>query len=136
MLLKNQKLKLIENMPQLDKLSFSTQYIWLTLFFFVLYFISTNFFVILVFKNLKIRRIIYKVWYFFVYKFDYSQYEDKNKQINMSSFNFFYSNLYINMLVYLQQLSIINKFGKLNINNSTNISNELKNINNIDIDEI
>lgn len=90
-------------MPQLDKLSFSTQYFWLTLFFFLLYFICTNFFVVIVFKTLKIRNIIYKIWYFFVFKFDYSKYELKNKTLNHNSFNSTYSIFYNNLLSFLKK---------------------------------
>ena len=99
-------------MPQLDKLSFATQYFWLTLFFFGLYFLSVNFFVILVFKNLKLRNIIYKIWYFFLYKFDYADYNNKHKVIVNNSFNFIYYSLYINFFI----LSKINMaFGKTKI---------------------
>lgn len=86
-------------MPQLDKISFATQYFWLTLFFFGLYFLSVNFFVILVFKNLKLRSIIYKIWYFFLYKFDYADYNNKHKNLINSSFNFTYYALYINFFI-------------------------------------
>jgi len=86
-------------MPQLDKISFATQYFWLTLFFFGLYFLSVNFFVILVFKNLKLRSIIYKIWYFFLYKFDYADYNNKHKNLTSSSFNFAYYTLYINFFI-------------------------------------
>ena len=48
-------------MPQLDKLSFMTQYLWLTVSFFGLYFLTVNFFTTLVFKNLKLRGIIYNI---------------------------------------------------------------------------
>ena len=87
------------SMPQLDKISFATQYFWLTLFFFGLYFLSVNFFVILVFKNLKLRSIIYKIWYFFLYKFDYADYNNKHKNSINSSFNFTYYALYINFFI-------------------------------------
>ena len=86
-------------MPQLDKISFATQYFWLTLFFFGLYFLSVNFFVILVFKNLKLRNIIYKIWYFFLYKFDYADYNNKHKNLTNSSFNFAYYTLYVNFFI-------------------------------------
>lgn len=86
-------------MPQLDKISFATQYFWLTLFFFGLYFLSVNFFVILVFKNLKLRSIIYKIWYFFLYKFDYADYNNKHKNLTNSSFNIAYYTLYINFFI-------------------------------------
>lgn len=86
-------------MPQLDKISFATQYFWLTLFFFGLYFLSVNFFVILVFKNLKLRSIIYKIWYFFLYKFDYADYNNKHKNLTNSSFNLAYYTLYINFFI-------------------------------------
>lgn len=89
-------------MPQLDKLSFATQYFWLTLFFFGLYFLSVNFFVILVFKNLKLRNIIYKIWYFFLYKFDYADYNNKQKALINNSFNFTYYSLYINFFILLK----------------------------------
>jgi len=85
-------------MPQLDKLSFATQYFWLTLFFFGLYFLSINFFVILVFKNLKLRNIIYKIWYFFLYKFDYIDYNNKQKSLINTSFSFVYYTIYLNFL--------------------------------------
>lgn len=89
-------------MPQLDKLSFATQYFWLTLFFFGLYFLSVNFFVVLVFKNLKLRNIIYKIWYFFLYKFDYADYNNKHKDLINNSFNFIYYSLYINFFILLK----------------------------------
>ena len=96
-------------MPQLDKLSFATQYFWLTLFFFGLYFLTINFFVISVFKNLKLRNIIYKIWYFFLYKFDYSQYEDKNKKLILANFSGVYNLLYLNILYNLLKMNITNK---------------------------
>lgn len=83
-------------MPQLDKISFATQYFWLTLFFFGLYFLSVNFFVILVFKNLKLRNTIYKIWYFFLYKFDYAQYNNQNKSLTSACFNSIYYTIYAN----------------------------------------
>lgn len=86
-------------MPQLDKLSFATQYFWLTLFFFILYFLTVNFFVISVFKNIKLRNIIYKIWYFFLYNFDYSEYEKKNKTILFSSFSTIYYVIYTELLL-------------------------------------
>lgn len=86
-------------MPQLDKISFATQYFWLTLFFFGLYFLSVNFFVILVFKNLKLRNIIYKIWYFFLYKFDYVEYNSKHKNLTNSSFGYVYYALYVNFFI-------------------------------------
>lgn len=86
-------------MPQLDKISFATQYFWLTLFFFGLYFLSVNFFVILVFKNLKLRSIIYKIWYFFLYKFDYVEYNSKHKNLTTSAFSSVYYVLYANFFI-------------------------------------
>lgn len=137
-------------MPQLDKLSFSTQYFWLTLFFFILYFICTNFFVIIIFKSLKLRNIIYKIWYFFVFKFDYSKYESKSKSLSYSSFNSTYSIFYNNFFVFLKKTSSLIKFfilGKkldevnyINTNlNSVNLASltvALNQINNVDIDAI
>jgi hypothetical protein len=136
-------------MPQLDKLSFSTQYFWLTIFFFLLYFICTNFFVVVVFKSLKVRNIIYKIWYFFVFKFNYSKYELKNKSINSNSFNSTYLIFYNNFFNFLNKTSLFVKLfttsQKINCVNSTNVidslsianlSNVLKQINSIEIDAI
>jgi hypothetical protein len=145
-------------MPQLDKISFATQYFWLTLFFFSLYFLTVNFFVIAVFKNLRLRNMIYKIWYFFLYKFDYNDYNNKNKKITELCFNAIYYNLYINFFIWLKVNSTINKVkGLLNksytfssINNSLINSkinalvldnfvlneNLITSLNNIDIDEI
>jgi len=100
-------------MPQLDKLSFATQYFWLTLFFFGLYFLSVNFFVILVFKNLKLRSIIYKIWYFFLYKFDYVDYNNKHKNLTNSSFNLTYYTLYINFFISTKIGFILDKIAGL-----------------------
>ncbi len=144
-------------MPQLDKLSFATQYFWLTLFFFGLYFLTVNFFVIAVFKNLKLRNIIYKIWYFFLYKFDYSQYEDKNRKLIQANFGGIYSLLYLNILHNLLKenitnklngvlrrnsiLNYINNFGNNNqlnffFKSRVNSNNLLVNLNSIVIDEI
>jgi hypothetical protein len=120
-------------MPQLDKLSFATQYFWLTLFFFGLYFLSVNFFVILVFKNLKLRSIIYKIWYFFLYKFDYVDYNNKHKSLTSSSFNFTYYTLYINFFVSTKVGFILEKIAGLA--NKTKILDQSKNsltVNSID----
>ena len=102
-------------MPQLDKLSFATQYFWLTLFFFGLYFLSVNFFVILVFKNLKLRNIIYKIWYFFLYKFDYADYNNKHKVLVNNSFNFVYYSLYVNFFI-LSKINMVFEKTKIIIN--------------------
>lgn len=96
-------------MPQLDKLSFATQYFWLTLFFFGLYFLSVNFFVILVFKNLKLRNIIYKIWYFFLYKFDYVDYNNKQKSLVNTSFSFIYYTLYVNFFIVIKINQVFDK---------------------------
>jgi hypothetical protein len=100
-------------MPQLDKLSFATQYFWLTLFFFGLYFLSVNFFVILVFKNLKLRNIIYKIWYFFLYKFDYADYNDKHKSLVNASFSSIYYTLYANFFVLTKINFVFKRIGDL-----------------------
>jgi hypothetical protein len=42
-------------MPQLDKLSFMSQYVWLTLFFFFLYFIVLDYFVVQVYTCVRFR---------------------------------------------------------------------------------
>lgn len=97
-------------MPQLDKLSFATQYFWLTLFFFGLYFLTTNFFVIIVFKNLKLKNIIYKIWYFFLFHFDYLEYYNKNQQLNNTTFNSIYINLYSKFIIILKSIVLLNSF--------------------------
>jgi len=113
-------------MPQLDKLSFATQYFWLTLFFFGLYFLTVNFFVILVFKNLKLRNIIYKIWYFFLYKFDYLDYENKNKKLVQANFAETYSLSYFNIYTDILKAKISNKIDALlNKNLILNFSNNL-----------
>ncbi len=121
-------------MPQLDKLSFAAQYFWLTLFFFGLYFLSVNFFVILVFKNLKLRNIIYKIWYFFLYKFDYIDYNNKHKALINNSFSFAYYALYINFFVltkinmaFEKTKIIINKMQLLDQTKGFLISTQLNN---------
>lgn len=100
-------------MPQLDKVSFATQYLWLTLFFFGLYFLTVNFFVIAVFKNLRLKNIIYRIWYFFVYKFDYEDYYNKNKKMTELYFSGLYYNLYINFLIWLKINATLNKANTL-----------------------
>jgi len=122
-------------MPQLDKISFATQYFWLTLFFFGLYFLSVNFFVILVFKNLKLRNIIYKIWYFFLYKFDYADYNNKDKNLINSSFSSVYFNLYVNFFIpmkinfiFEKMKSMINKTQTLDQSKSLLINKSLNNI--------
>lgn len=145
-------------MPQLDKISFATQYFWLTLFFFGLYFLTINFFVIMVFKNLKLRNVIYKIWYFFLYKFDYEKYENKNRVITSICFSSAYYSLYLNFFILFKALNLLNKI-KLTLNKAfllnihkTDIACEtlnkiilqnyfinlygLNKLNNIDIDEI
>jgi hypothetical protein len=143
-------------MPQLDKLSFATQYFWLTLFFFGLYFLTVNFFVISVFKNIKLRNMIYRIWYFFLYKFDYVEYNNKSKLLTNFCFNSVYYAIYLNFFLlvksslfienikYLLNKNLILQFTKstLNINsikwvlnNSYNI-NLVNDINKINIDEI
>ena len=119
-------------MPQLDKISFVTQYFWLTLFFFGLYFLSVNFFVILVFKNLKLRNIIYKIWYFFLYKFDYVNYNSRHKNLISSSFSSAYYTLYVNFfimtkisLVFERVKNIISKIQTLDKSKSLLISGSL-----------
>ncbi len=124
-------------MPQLDKLSFATQYFWLTLFFFGLYFLSVNFFVILVFKNLKLRNIIYKIWYFFLYKFNYADYNNKHKSLVNTSFSFIYYTLYIKFfisvkinLVFEKARNLVSKTQTLNQSKSnltTNLLNSFLN---------
>jgi hypothetical protein len=144
-------------MPQLDKLSFATQYFWLTLFFFGLYFLTVNFFVILVFKNLKLRNIIYKIWYFFLYKFDYLDYENKNKKLIQVNFAETYSLSYFSIYLTVLRTKIFNKVEallnkNLILNFSNNLTQEtymqnfiignsfnnnlLNNLNNLNIDEI
>lgn len=134
-------------MPQLDKLSFMTQYFWLTIFFFALYFLVANFFVISVFKSLKLRNIIYKIWYFFIYKFDYESYNMKNKQIISSGFSSFYNYSFLNILNSFQLVLVNLKLNNLFLNNntsnkinnflfSTTIINNIKKLNSIRIDEI
>lgn len=95
-------------MPQLDKISFVTQYFWLTIFFFGLYFLTVNFFVILVFKNLKLRNMIYKILYFFIYKFNYRDYKNTNTKILDSCFNSIYYANYIGFLTIYKTLNLIN----------------------------
>jgi len=141
-------------MPQLDKISFATQYFWLTLFFFGLYFLTVNFFVIMVFKNLKLRNVIYKIWYFFLYKFDYEKYENKNRVITSICFNSAYYGLYLNFFILLKTINLLSRikltlnkafllntlrtdiisktFNKIVIRDCTNLNN----LNNINIDEI
>lgn len=121
-------------MPQLDKISFATQYFWLTLFFFGLYFLSVNFFVILVFKNLKLRNIIYKIWYFFLYKFDYADYNNKHKNLVNSSFSSAYFTLYINFFIptkigfiFEKMRNIINKTKTLDQSKNLLVTNSLNN---------
>lgn len=115
-------------MPQLDKLSFATQYFWLTLFFFVLYFLTVNFFIITVFKNLKLRNIIYKIWYFFLYHFDYVEYYNQNKKLNITSFNTIFFNLYGNLILSLKSISIFNNI-ELSLNKCLVLENFLNVIN-------
>jgi len=144
-------------MPQLDKISFATQYFWLTLFFFGLYFFSVNFFVILVFKNLKLRNIIYKIWYFFLYKFDYSEYENRNKKLIQSNFSETYSLSYVKIYSFILKNKVVNELenilnknlflnftvDKINSNyinsffSKSQIDNKLvANLNSLNIDEI
>lgn len=142
-------------MPQLDKISFATQYFWLTLFFFGLYFLSVNFFVILVFKNLKLRNTIYKIWYFFLYKFDYAQYNNQNKSLTSACFNSIYYTIYANFFliakvnfVFSKTKSLLNKIQILDkskniifaslLNNflGSSTTGLIKKINKINIDEI
>lgn len=100
-------------MPQLDKLSFATQYFWLTLFFFGLYFLTINFFIILVFKNLKLRSIIYKIWYFFIYKFDYKDYKNKNSSLLCSCYDSIYNVSFVNFLIVLKISSILEEVSRI-----------------------
>ncbi len=100
-------------MPQLDKISFFTQYFWLTLFFFGLYFLTVNFFIILVFKNLKLRNIIYRIWYFFLYKFDYLEYNAKNKLLTRTYFSSVYNCLLSGILSTLKILATFSVFGSI-----------------------
>lgn len=125
-------------MPQLDKISFATQYFWLTLFFFGLYFLSVNFFVIMVFKNLRLRNIIYKIWYFFLYKFDYEKYENKNRIITSICFNSVYYGIYLNFFILFKTSNLLNKIKKtlncfflFNTHNTNKIDISNKDFNNI-----
>lgn len=103
-------------MPQLDKLSFATQYFWLSLFFFILYFVLINFFVIILFKNLKLRKIIYRIWYSFVYSFDYSSYKFRVDGLNKIFFDNYY-NIYLNTyFLYLKLTNTLIK--KMNLKNN------------------
>lgn len=113
-------------MPQLDKISFATQYFWLTLFFFGLYFLSVNFFVILVFKNLKLRNTIYKIWYFFLYKFDYVQYNNQNKSLTNTCFNFIYYTIYANFFL-ITKINFVFERAK-NLTNKIQILDKSKNV--------
>lgn len=122
-------------MPQLDKLSFATQYFWLTLFFFGLYFLSVNFFVILVFKNLKLRNIIYNIWYFFLYKFDYTDYDNKHKGFVTNSFSFIYYTLYANFSIltkintaFKKTKDVVNKIQFLNKSKDLLVNTQLNNL--------
>lgn len=142
-------------MPQLDKLSFATQYFWLTIFFFGLYFLTTNFFVILVFKNLKLRNIVYKIWYFFLYNFDYNNYHNKSKSIVNACFNTVYYSVYINFYIMLKLALLFSKISSFENNTllsfysqvvkeitchnyikSSYSTEKLKNLEKINIDEI
>lgn len=60
-------------MPQLDKLSFMSQYLWLTIFFFVFYYFVLNFFVVFMFKNLKLRALLNELYYFRIFKTNYDR---------------------------------------------------------------
>lgn len=125
-------------MPQLDKLSFATQYFWLTIFFFVLYFLANNFFINLVFKSLKLRSIIYKIWYFFIYKFDYINYETKLRSLNLNTFSSSYYTLYSNIIPTVFLSKVINSFKDITKEQpqQINSSDFLENLDKIEIDEI
>lgn len=62
-------------MPQLDKLSFFTQYFWLTIFFFISYFILINYFVHVIFSINRLYKHINSFWLKF------------NKNFNQKLFN-------------------------------------------------
>ena len=73
------------------------------------------------FKNLKLRNIIYKIWYFFLYKFDYVDYNNKHQALINNSFNFIYYTLYINFFIltkinmaFEKTKNVINKIQLLN----------------------
>jgi hypothetical protein len=83
------------------------------LFFFGLYFLTVNFFVILVFKNLKLRNIIYKIWYFFLYKFDYSEYSAKNKLLTRTYFSRVYNCLLSSIFSTLKFLATVSVFDSI-----------------------
>jgi hypothetical protein len=112
----------------------------------------------MVFKNLKLRNVIYKIWYFFLYKFDYEKYENKNRVITSICFSSAYYSLYLNFFILFKALNLLNKI-KLTLNKAfllnihkTDIAREtlnkiilqnyfinlygLNKLNNIDIDEI
>jgi len=61
-------------MPQLDKLSFSTQYIWLTIFFWIFYFLLLNIFFEKIFKAIKLKFLVKRYWNNFIYCFNLNNY--------------------------------------------------------------
>lgn len=46
--------------------------------------------------------MIYRIWYFFFYKFDYEEYEKKNRLLLSTCFSSVYYCLYLNFLVSLK----------------------------------
>jgi hypothetical protein len=100
--------------------------------------------------------MIYKIWYFFLYKFDYVEYNNKSKLLTNFCFNSVYYAIYLNFFLlvksslfienikYLLNKNLILQFTKssLNINSIKGILNNSYNINlandinKINIDEI
>ncbi len=127
-------------MPQLDKLSFITQYFWLSLFFFVFYYFILNYFVILIFKNLKLRNIINNLFLFRMFHVDFDKgiINWTNKLFNL---NFLlYSSIIFNTFAFILKKSKVLDFNNVNVVNlnfydllykNISVFNKLKNINNI-----
>jgi len=106
-----------------------------------------------VFKNLKLRNMIYKIWYFFLYKFDYVEYNRKNKSLTSACFSSIYYISYINFflmakvnIAFEKAERLITKAQTLNqtkeilnttlLNNYLNSNNLTKKIEKLNINEI
>lgn len=63
-------------MPQLDKVTFSTQYFWLTVFFFILYFVLVNLFVCTIFTVSKVYKQVNRFWATFITNFNLLAFDD------------------------------------------------------------
>lgn len=130
-------------MPQLDKLSFMSQYLWLTIFFFVFYYFVLNFFVIFMFRSLTLRSLVNELYFFRMFKVNFDKgIISETDNIFSLLFILFYSVFFHNLVFHFKRstfffknITYLDYFFDAKVEANTFISSlkfaNYKNINNI-----